>query len=263
MENDNRWRVLQVNTVPKPQLRTTEVSVLDLNDLEDWPQMSFLLDGKFYSYFEDKLPKQYRSFMEGKGSVPQELFPEFIIDQARSIGPRILFNPKVLTTVYGWDLDPERGAKYWRRFATAIQLKLARRELSLMDDPRTPQFRRDLIDELKVIRTELRKKRAVCVEWNLAINLETLSKYLKTFAGNRLSSNADKFIKFISTREQMFKYWLVERGSSTTLADEFMAHRYEYKSPELARQAVMRRQKKNRTELGAMTKPSLRTSHIL
>jgi hypothetical protein len=249
------WRVLSIETQLDPQLRTTEIEQLDLADPQDWPQMSLLIEGKFYSYLEDTHQEQYRDVTERNVPPPPELLDEYIIQQARTIGVRILFNPKVLMTLYRWNRDPRAGAKLWQQLSGAIQAQMSGRRLNLGDDSRTPRFRVDLINELKALKKELRKKRAVIIEWNFAINVKTLSCLLET-CGTRLRSNRKKFVDYVQSHEKCFKNWLLDpRGSSTHLADEFLAYRYKYKNREAARQAVMERQTRNRIEAGARTRP--------
>jgi hypothetical protein len=73
-----------------------------------------------------------------------------------------------------------------------------------------------------------------------------------------------KFVDFVRSHEKSFKRWLLEpRGSSTLLADDFLAHRYNYKNREAARQAVMKRQKRNRIERRARTKTTRPGSVVL
>jgi hypothetical protein len=44
-----------------------------------------------------------------------------MIEQARTIGLRVLFSQSVLIGLYYWTQQPDSGASLWRRFAKNIQ----------------------------------------------------------------------------------------------------------------------------------------------
>jgi len=71
-----------------------------------------LIDAKLLSFLEDTYPEEYRRWEES-GKFAKDLFDrgidKFIIEQGRAIGLRILFNPKVLLTLYHWTLHPDVG----------------------------------------------------------------------------------------------------------------------------------------------------------
>jgi len=220
--------------------RTIDIKRYNLTEPEDWAHISVLIDLKYESYVRDKHPAQYRKWAESKQAPSPELFDEFLIEQARTIGPLVLFNAKVLATLYNWSLHPKAGSKLWHRLAANVQGSLDGKRASLNDE-RSHRTRSDLINDLKIMKRGLRRKHAVAVGWNFTINLETLSKELVNFRGSEvLEKHGSRFLDFVRNKERLFKDWLLQpRSSDANLADAFIAWLNGYKSPESARQAIM------------------------
>lgn len=229
------------------QLRTADAARLNPEDLADWPQLSLLVAAKYLSYLEDFYPEANRaSESDRKMPIPNEFWDEFVIDLPKSMGLRVLFSPKVLLTLYRWSLNPSLGSGRWRRFARNIQVGIDGGHKNILTaDQRVPQFRRDLIQEIGLLKMELRKKASVSA-WNFDVILNILPKMLDEFPGERLHANGMLFTEYVRQNQQEFKLWLtVKRSSDRQFVDEFLRYASrKYKTAELARQAVMRGQKR-------------------
>jgi glutaredoxin-related protein len=240
---------MKTETNSVPQLRITDAASFDLRDRSQWKELDDLIDLKFQAFVEFKDADAYKGLQ--RGEFPNNLYQlldEFIIEQARVIGVRVLFNDHVRAVIYEWGQRPESCSILWRRFAKNIQAGFDR-DLFVLTDPRLPRGRQEMIDELKQLRRVLRSKKAADIEWDMALHTSNLRRELQQFADWRLASNITKFVEFVQDNELAFKGWLTGVGKKVTNAEFvnlFLAYCHRYRSPESTRQAIQKLHKPKR-----------------
>lgn len=256
-DNSPKATVLTVKTVhgDEAELRTTDVARLDLSNSGNWAQMSILIQVGFISFMQRRYPELWGEFEQNglRDRVAfDSAFDEFIVEQAQMIGLRVLFEPKVMHTLYQWTQHPETHRELWRRFAKNVQDGFDGKQIVISDE-RTPQAREELIGDLKKLRPRLRSKKATELPWNFSLHVRNLESELEKFPGETLASNGTKFITFVEENEQIYKNWLLFDGrvSHADLANHFLAYCHRYRSPESARQATQKL--KRRSMLKART----------
>lgn len=240
---------MKTETNSVPQLRITDAASFDLRDRTQWKELDLLIDLKFHAFLESKHAGAYKDLQ--REELPNNLYQlwdEFIIEQARVIGVRVLFNDRVRAAIYEWGQRPRSCSILWRRFAKNIQAGFDR-DLFVLTDPRLPRVRQELIDELKQLRRVLRSKKAADIEWALALHTSNLKGVLQQFADWTLASNTSKFVEFVQDNELAFKGWLTGVGKKVThakFANLFLAYGHRYRSAESTRQAIQKLQKPKR-----------------
>lgn len=235
--------VLSVKAVdPERELRTTDVAAIDLSDPNTWGQSSLLLKAKFLTWLEDKFPTESRKFEQGclAAERSRELFDEFLVEQARTIGLRILFCPTSLLRLYDWSQNPDSGHALWYRFAKNIQSGLDNKRV-LIQDVRTPAAKDDLLKDVKILKRMLRKKKASSLPWDLEWHLKNVRESVPQLPGETLVSNLTLFVDFLANNEDVFMAWLLPSGrrvNDAKLVDAFLAQVHGYSTSESARQAI-------------------------
>ena len=246
INNKRGMRVLLVQTLKEEELPlpTTDAAAIDLWDQTTWPQMSLLIGGKFLASLEAKSLPESEAFEHGRLSPErsQDRFDEFIVEQARIIGTRILFNPTVLLRLFAWSQNGESGAKRWRSFAKNIQDNLDHKPLVINHD-RIPLMKDELIAELKALKKILRSRKAISVAWDLELHINNIDVAQQNFQSEVLASNITIFKAFVRDNEDMFRAWLLgfkTRLTDTKMAEAFIGHTHGYKSRESTRQAIQK-----------------------
>jgi hypothetical protein len=215
----------------------------DLSKPEDRKEFERLFDRLFLAHWKRRYPADYSSRrQQGFPEYVRGLYEEFLIDQARINGPRVLVIAKAINVLLGWSANGLEGAQRWRRFSTNIQEFLDGRRI-LISDERAPSFKTELRGHLKQLRRDLLKRKAAEKAWDFGLHLANLRSALAQPHFGVLSQNAIGFCEFMSRNEKTFKDWL--SGSLTTgaLTDSYIAGAHGYRSGESARQAVQKLQR--------------------
>ena len=226
---------------------------LDPKTEHDRTQLNRLLKAKFWDYLESKSEVHCQAYVKGgcdfgrldadTKSAVLGLFDKFIVDQAATIGVRVLFGSEVLARMLEWEKGVAPADDLFVKLGNALSLyaKVSRGEAQRsLDDPRLYQFRKDLKAELDQIRRAIKS-----LFGRTRIEIDPFLKHFGKLTANRanpyerLSANSNDFGEFVKeTWESGFESWL--RGRSPTTSDivnRFIAWDYGYK-PSSARKRI-------------------------
>jgi hypothetical protein len=220
----------------------------DLSKPEERKQFGQVFDLLFLVHWKRKHPIDY-SLRKQKGSPDylRVLYEEFLIDQARINGPRVLVADRVINVLLEWGTRRTEGADRWSRFATNIQ-EFLEGSRTLISDERAPSFKKELLGHLKQLKRDLLKTRASEMPWDFRLHLANLGRVLEQQHFGVLSQNAVGFRGFMSRNEKIFKDWLSGHLTTGVLTDSYIAAAHRYGSPESARQAIQKLQRKTTAE---------------
>jgi hypothetical protein len=216
----------------------------DLGKPKDRKEFAELFDLLFLAEWKRKYPSDYSARRQkGFPEYLLALYDEFVIDQARRSGLRILAVEKVINVLLGWSANGPDGADRWRRFSASIQEFLEGHRI-LISDERAPRFKKELLVQLKRLRKELLTKKAAEKSWDFGLHLANLERAVAQPNFGVLSQNAVGFCDFMKRNEKTFKDWLSGGLTTGDLTDTYIAGAHGYRSRESARQAVQKLQRK-------------------
>jgi hypothetical protein len=170
----------------------------------------------------------------------------FIVEEARNIGPRILFSHAVRCRMVDWCETEGSLYNHLVQLAKAMtQYARVRRGLTKrpLRDQRNYAAKKEIVEELKLLqnklRTELGGQSSFDGDGVRCLIAQIIDR--KDYPFERLNANRTQFLEFLEVRWDDTKTWLTSQGvTSTQLADQFFAFDAGYKDSESARKAISR-----------------------
>ncbi len=167
---------------------------------------------------------------------------EIIFEQARTIGPRIFWSREVLWRVLEWERE-QNGDRLFERLGKELALRWGanRGRAKVPLDPKMRGFRKELLDEIGMLRNQLRARftSSILPDKNKIRDLMQQMIRDPSQPLERLRSNATAFVMFLE-KEPL---WLIDlvNGKITPamVADAFLAFGTG-RSEEALRQAISR-----------------------
>ncbi len=203
---------------------------------EDALRLVFSAD--FRVRFEHGLTPRERQLWDQFGLNPPEeqdkrrvvsLFDEFVIQQARVLGPRIFHVEAVVLRLAQWWDGEENGPDLLRCLGEALELgaRVIRGQACLpIDDPAWYPFKREAVPELRLLRNQLRNRIASAKRFPSPPKITGLIGDLiraATLSFPRLAENLTSLVRFLEMYPALASDFAAGDATPTRLYDEWVA----------------------------------------
>jgi len=255
-------------------VQLSEVPSEDIFEMESIPSdpkkrthFERLIKAKFVDYLENRAPEAYRDTAQWKLDFDKltddskkqirDLFDEFILEQARTIGFRLMVHPAVLSRMLEWqDTGDERFDQLLKNLDLCVRVGRGEARL-LISEHEWYAFKKDLVPELKILKNRLKNQQLALGRGRSAKGILSLVKEeLSQPIYQRLRTNRTAFLSYLQHEEhkEEAEAFVSGRLSSAQLADCLIAWSRNYSNANSARKAISkignrprRAQKKKKT----------------